>query len=135
VDKSLIDVTGAVHALRQFAQEREWQQFHSPKNLVMALSGEVGELTEIFQWMTEADSHSAASNPKTASAVRDELADVALYLIRLADVLDVDLNAAIASKLSRRRAASAPNTTSCPSHDRLSGREDTIPARLRRTRY
>jgi NTP pyrophosphatase (non-canonical NTP hydrolase) len=100
VDKSLIDVTGAVLALRQFAQEREWQQFHSPKNLVMALSGEVGELTEIFQWMTEADSHSAASNPKTASAVRDELADVALYLIRLADVLDVDLNAAIASKLA-----------------------------------
>ena len=65
MDKSLIDVTGAVHALRQFAQEREWQQFHSPKNLVMALSGEVGELTEIFQWMTEADSHSAASNPKS----------------------------------------------------------------------
>lgn len=104
MDKSLIDVTGAVHALRQFAQEREWQQFHSPKNLVMALSGEVGELTEIFQWMTEAGSHSAASNPKTASAVRDELADVALYLIRLADVLDVDLNAAIASKLASNAA-------------------------------
>jgi NTP pyrophosphatase (non-canonical NTP hydrolase) len=104
VDKCLIDVKGAAHALRQFAQEREWQQFHSPKNLVMALSGEVGELTEIFQWMTEADSLSAASHPQTASAVRDELADVALYLIRLADVLGVDLDAAIASKLAANAA-------------------------------
>lgn len=99
MNKTLIDVDGATQALRQFADDRNWQQFHSPKNLVMALSGEVGELTEIFQWMTEADSHGAASAPKTAQAVSDELADVALYLIRLADVLGVDLNAAIASKL------------------------------------
>lgn len=100
VEKNLMDVDGATQALRQFADERDWQPFHSPKNLVMALSGEVGELTEIFQWMTEADSHTAASAPKTAKAVRDELADVTLYLIRLADVLGVDLNAAIASKLA-----------------------------------
>ena len=99
VKQTLIDVDGATQALRQFAQERDWEQFHSPKNLVMALSGEVGELTEIFQWMTEADSHAAAAAPKTAQAVSDELADVALYLIRLADVLGVDLNAAITSKL------------------------------------
>ena len=99
MNKTLIDVDGATQALRQFADDRNWQQFHSPKNLVMALSGEVGELTEIFQWMTEADSHGAASAPKTAQAVSDELADVALYLIRLADVLGVDLNAAITSKL------------------------------------
>lgn len=98
--EKLIDVAGAAQALKQFAQERDWQQFHSPKNLAMALSGEVGELTEIFQWMTEADSHGAASSPKTAQAVRDELADVALYLIRLADVLGVDLNEAVTSKLA-----------------------------------
>jgi len=104
VEKSLIDVEGAARALRQFAEERDWQQFHSPKNLVMALGGEVGELTEIFQWMTEADSRNAASMPKTAGAVRDELADVALYLIRLADVLGVDLNAAIAAKLTSNAA-------------------------------
>lgn len=104
MDKSLINVDGAVQALREFAEERNWQQFHSPKNLVMALSGEVGELTEIFQWMTEADSHGAASVPETATAVRDEIADVALYLIRLADVLQVDLNAAIASKLASNAA-------------------------------
>lgn len=98
--KNLIDVTGAAQALREFAEERDWQQFHSPKNLVMALSGEVGELTEVFQWMTEADSRHAASDPKTAVAVREELADVALYLIRLADVLGVDLNVAVTSKLA-----------------------------------
>nr|WP_315540444.1 nucleotide pyrophosphohydrolase [uncultured Comamonas sp.] len=102
--KTLIDVDGAAQALRQFAEEREWQQFHSPKNLVMALSGEVGELTEIFQWMTEVDSHKAAASVKTAVAVRDELADVALYLIRLADVLGVDLNAAVISKLATNEA-------------------------------
>lgn len=95
-----MDVAGATQALRQFAKERDWQQFHSPKNLVMALSGEVGELTEVFQWMSEADSHRAATAPATANAVRDELADVALYLIRLADVLGVDLNAAITHKLA-----------------------------------
>ncbi|MGV3725088.1 nucleotide pyrophosphohydrolase [Hydrogenophaga sp.] len=101
---TLIDTDGAAQALRRFAEERDWQQFHSPKNLAMALSGEVGELTEIFQWMTEADSHAAASSPKTAQAVRDELADVALYLIRLADVLGVDLNAAVANKLASNAA-------------------------------
>lgn len=104
LNKTLMDVDGAIQALRQFADERDWQQFHSPKNLVMALSGEVGELTEIFQWMTEADSHAAASASNTARAVRDELADVALYLIRLADVLGVDLNAAITDKLAANAA-------------------------------
>ncbi|ARP83221.1 nucleotide pyrophosphohydrolase [Bordetella genomosp. 8] len=102
--KSLVDVNGATQALRQFAEERDWEQFHSPKNLVMALAGEVGELTEIFQWTSEADSYAAATAPKTANAVRDEIADVALYLIRLADVLGVDLNAAIASKLASNAA-------------------------------
>lgn len=104
MNKTLIDVEGATQALRQFADARDWQQFHSPKNLVMALSGEVGELTEIFQWMSEADSHGAASAPGTARAVSDELADVALYLIRLADVLGVDLNAAITEKLAANAA-------------------------------
>lgn len=102
--KTLIDVEGAAQALKKFATDRDWEQFHSPKNLVMALTGEVGELTEIFQWMTEADSHHAATNPKTSVAVREELADVALYLIRLADVLGVDLNAAVANKLATNAA-------------------------------
>lgn len=97
----LLDVAPVVRALREFAREREWDQFHSPKNLAMALSAEVGELTEIFQWMTEDQSRVAASDPATAQAVRDELADVQLYLVRLADVLGVDLNQAVTDKLHR----------------------------------
>jgi dCTP diphosphatase len=96
---TLIDVTPLQLALREFAAQRDWEQFHSPKNLAMALTGEVGELVEVFQWMTEADSHSAAVDPQTASRVRDELADVMLYLVRLADVLGVNLNEAVAAKL------------------------------------
>lgn len=95
----LIDVDGLGKALAEFAAERDWNQFHSPKNLVMALTGEVGELSEIFQWLTEDASKSAGSNADTASAVREELADVTLYLVRLADVLGVNLNDAVAQKL------------------------------------
>ena len=68
----LVDVTGLTAALKTFAADRNWDQFHSPKNLVMALTGEIGELSEIFQWMTEAESEGAALNPETAQKVRDE---------------------------------------------------------------
>jgi NTP pyrophosphatase (non-canonical NTP hydrolase) len=95
----LIDTTQLAAALEQFAADRNWSQFHSPKNLVMALTGEVGELSEVFQWMSEADSRHAATNPETSQAVKDEIADVLLYLVRLADVLNVDLNQAVIQKL------------------------------------
>ena len=95
----LVDVTGLTAALKTFAADRNWDQFHSPKNLVMALTGEVGELSEIFQWMTEDSSKAAAHDPKTAQKVRDELADVLLYLVRLASVLKVDLNEAAQQKI------------------------------------
>jgi NTP pyrophosphatase (non-canonical NTP hydrolase) len=65
----------------------------------MALTGEVGELSEIFQWMNEADSINAGQNPATAQDVKDELADVLLYLVRLASVLRVDLNEAVTNKI------------------------------------
>jgi NTP pyrophosphatase (non-canonical NTP hydrolase) len=95
----LIDVSSLVAALRQFAAERDWDRFHSPKNLVMALTGEVGELSEVFQWMSAEASCEAARDSGTATAVRHELADVLLYVVRLADVLGVDLNAAASEKL------------------------------------
>lgn len=76
-------------ALREFARARDWEQFHSPKNLVMALAGECGELLEHFQWLTAEES--AALPPEKRGAVEDEMADVLLYLIRLADRLHVDL--------------------------------------------
>lgn len=98
-DAPLVDVAGLAAKLDQFATERDWAQFHSPKNLVMALTGEVGELNEIFQWMSEEASVKAGSDPQTAQAVQDELADVLLYLVRLSSVLGVDLNAAVQQKL------------------------------------
>ncbi|WP_119157791.1 nucleotide pyrophosphohydrolase [Caldimonas tepidiphila] len=95
----LVEVRPLAQALRAFAQARDWEQFHSPKNLAMALTGEVGELVEVFQWMTEEASRGAAQEPKVAQALRHELADVLLYLVGLADVLGVDLNAAVHEKL------------------------------------
>jgi dCTP diphosphatase len=84
--------------LRQFAAERDWDQFHSPKNLAMALSVEAAELLEHFQWLSDAES--AALAPEKRVEIREELADVLLYLIRLADKLDIDLATAAADKLS-----------------------------------
>lgn len=76
-------------ALRRFAAERDWDQFHFPKNLAIALSIEAGELLEHFQWVPDVES--AALPAETRAKVREELADVLLYLIRLADKLDIDL--------------------------------------------
>jgi dCTP diphosphatase len=84
-------------ALRRFASDRDWDQFHSPKNLAIALSVEAAELLEHFQWTPEADS--AVLVPEQHSKVREEIADVLLYLIRLADKLDIDLLAAATDKI------------------------------------
>jgi dCTP diphosphatase len=83
--------------LREFAAARDWEQFHSPKNLAMALSAEAGELLEIFQWLTEDQSRTLA--PEAHAAAGDEIADVLLYLIRLSDVLGVDPIAAANRKI------------------------------------
>ena len=88
-------------ALRAFISERDWAQFHSPKNLSMALSAEAAELMEHFQWLTEAESR--ALPPETREEVRMEMADVLLYLVRIADEVDVDLLAAALEKLERNR--------------------------------
>ncbi len=96
---ALVDFSQLSARLEQFAVERDWAQFHTPKNLVMALTGEVGELNEIFQWMPEEASKTAGQDPQTAQAVQDELADVLLYLVRLSSVLGVDLDAAVRQKL------------------------------------
>ena len=83
--------------IRDFSRERDWDQFHSPKNLAMALAGEAGEVLEIFQWLTEEQSR--ALDEKALARARDEIADVLLYLVRLADRLDVDPLAAAHRKL------------------------------------
>ena len=84
--------------LAEFARERDWDQFHSPKNLAMALAGEAGELIEHFQWLTEEQSRALAGDAREAVAL--ELADVLLYLVRLADTLGVDLAAAADRKMA-----------------------------------
>ena len=99
-DPVYVDVTALSSQLQAFADDRHWGQFHSPKNLVMALTGEVGELNEIFQWIGEDASRGAGQHPDTAEAVRHELADVMMYLVRLANVLQVDLNQAVTEKLA-----------------------------------
>jgi len=72
-----------------FARERDWEQFHSPKNLAMALAGEAGELLEHFQWLSQAQSQALAPDKRDAVAL--EMADILIYLLRLAERLDVDL--------------------------------------------
>ncbi|RDH86155.1 MAG: nucleotide pyrophosphohydrolase [endosymbiont of Galathealinum brachiosum] len=83
--------------LREFAQARDWDQFHSPKNLTMALSAEVAEITEHFQWLTEEQSQNLPK--ENLAEVETELADTLIYLIRLADKLDIDLIAAANNKI------------------------------------
>lgn len=85
--------------LRDFAEKRDWTQFHSPKNLAMAIAVEAAELMEHFQWLGEAES--AALEPERLAAVADEIADVQLYLIRLADRLNIDIPQAVASKTQK----------------------------------
>lgn len=84
--------------LRRFSAERDWDQFHSPKNIAIALSVEASELLEHFQWLTEEQSRALPLEELTA--VRKEMADVLLYLVRLADKLNVNLIEAAKSKLS-----------------------------------
>ena len=83
--------------VRQFAAERDWEQFHTPKNLAMALVAEAGELAAEFQWLTAAQS--AAPDEQQLQRIRAEAADVLIYLVRLADELGFDLLAAAAMKI------------------------------------
>ena len=83
--------------IRTFAAERQWQPYHTPKNLAMALIVEAAELVEQLQWLTPAESH--ALSVETHEAVRQEMADVLIYLTRLADVLNIDLLDAASAKM------------------------------------
>lgn len=95
----LIDTAALEERLAAFAAERDWDRFHTPRNLILALTGEVGELAEIFQWRGDADSEAIMASDK-AEHVRQEVADVFLYLMRLAMVLGIDLDAAVRDKIA-----------------------------------
>ncbi|MFJ1652280.1 nucleotide pyrophosphohydrolase [Streptomyces sp. NPDC088337] len=95
------DLAGLQRRLAEFAAAREWQPYHTPKNLVAALSVEASELVEIFQWMTPQESAGVMADPEAAHRVRDEVADVLAYLLQLCEVLGVDPLAALAAKIDR----------------------------------
>ena len=98
----LLDVSELQTVLRSFAAEREWEQFHTPKNLSMALAGEAGELVAVLQWMTDDQAAAALrDDEKLRRQMSDELADVLIYLVRLADVSGIDLDSAVAAKVER----------------------------------
>jgi dCTP diphosphatase len=94
------EISKLTELCRDFAARRDWFQFHTPKNLAMAVAGEAGELAAEFQWLTPEQSLGSNLSPKSLEAIRMEIADVAIYLLRLADELDVDLADAVQTKLA-----------------------------------
>ena len=96
-----IDLPKINALIENFVQERDWDQFHSVKNLSMALSVECSELVEIFQWMDEAKSNQVRQDPAILPRVEDELADILFYLLRIASRTDIDLEAAIIGKIEK----------------------------------
>ena len=98
-EHSVVDFTRLQERLRAFARARNWQRYHSSKNLAMSLAIEVGELLECFQWLTDDQARKVKHRPAKMTQIRGELADVLIYLIHLADVLDVDLLAAAQEKI------------------------------------
>ena len=86
--------------IRAFADARDWKQFHTPKNLSMAIAGEAGELVAEFQWLTAKESEQTELSAEKLSDIELEIADVAIYLLRLTDVLNVDLQQVIRKKLA-----------------------------------
>jgi len=98
------DLKSLALALREFVGERDWEKFHTPKNLAMALSVEAAELMEHFQWLTPEESRTLAD--KTRAEVRDEIGDVLIYLVQLADKLGVDPLDAAGAKLEVNRGKS-----------------------------
>ncbi|HEX8962926.1 MAG TPA: nucleotide pyrophosphohydrolase [Rhodocyclaceae bacterium] len=95
--QAITDLATLRDALRDFAAARDWRPFHTPKNLAMAMIVEAAELVEHFQWATPEESMKPA--PEKLAAIRDEVADTLIYLVELADVLDIDLIAAARDKV------------------------------------
>ena len=87
-----------------FVAERDWEQFHSPKNLSMSLAIEVAELMEHFQWISMSESRLLADKPQAKKEIADEIADVFCYLLGMANVMNIDLSSAVHDKMIRNRA-------------------------------
>lgn len=106
-----MDINDIRSQLEAFAEERGWRGYHSPRNLMLALVGEIGELSELLQWRDDADVDAWAATTTGHQALSDELADVFIYLVQLAAALGVDLEAAVPIKIGinahKHRASSA----------------------------
>jgi NTP pyrophosphatase (non-canonical NTP hydrolase) len=103
------EIEALAQRLKEFANARDWEKFHTPKNLAIALSVEVSELAEIFQWLTPGESGNVMNSSKSADGVRDELADVMIYLTRIASILGVDLIKEANAKIDRNEIRFPPN--------------------------
>ncbi|MFE1173034.1 nucleotide pyrophosphohydrolase [Streptomyces sp. NPDC058773] len=95
------DLHALQRRLAEFAAARDWQQYHTPKNLAAALSVEAAELVEIFQWLTPEESAKVMANPGKAARVEDEVADVLAYLLQFCEALGIDPLTALAAKIER----------------------------------
>ena len=93
------DLTFLQELLRQFVHDRDWEQFHTPRNMILALMGEVGELAELFQWLSDEKASTIMRDPVLAGRVQEELADVFSYVLRLSDVLGINLGKALTAKI------------------------------------
>ena len=87
--------------IEKFSKDRDWDQFHSVKNLTMALSIEAGELMELFQWMPEEKSNQVKNDPALRTKIDDEIADVFIYLLRLVDKTNTNLDEAVRNKMKK----------------------------------
>ena len=87
----------------EFVEERNWEEYHTPKNLVMALSGEVGELNECFQWLNDDDIEDVKNSPEKLIPIEHEIADVFIYLIRIANKMGIDVEDAVYKKMELNR--------------------------------
>ncbi|GAA4287489.1 nucleotide pyrophosphohydrolase [Georgenia daeguensis] len=104
-----MDISDVLARLRDFTDERDWAQFHTPRNLVLALVGEVGELAELVQWRTDAEVVDLARTDDGREALADELADVFTYLVGISDALGIDLDEAVHAKISKNAVKYPPH--------------------------
>ena len=98
------DLRALTALVREFAEARDWEQFHTPKNLAMAMAVEAAELMEPLQWLSPEEATAVRNDPRILAHLSEEMADVAIYLLRMADVLGVDLGAAIEEKVGKNAA-------------------------------
>ncbi|NQT57877.1 MAG: nucleotide pyrophosphohydrolase [Bacteroidetes bacterium] len=98
-----MDIAAIQKELRTFVSDRDWEQYHTPKNLVSAFAVEAAELLEIFQWMSESEQETLKEKHETLEHIQEELADCMNYLLRFADVMDIDVEKALRDKIGKNK--------------------------------